>query len=171
MLFFQIDFLNGIIKDCFSSNTEINNEIKVQRPTIFSKIREAGRKIEQVINKLDDIQTLEEKYESPSANRPTEDKNILKYQEYLKEDSEWREKYQDKYVAFADGKWLKDFVADNSKDLLDKLTNSKHKGKSIFYKKVPKNNLADTQGSNKFIEEEKSYKLPMSLYNFFPSED
>ena len=82
-----------------------------------------------------------------------------------------REKYQNKYVAFADGKWLKDFVDDNSEVLLNQLRNSEHKGKSIFYKKVPKNNIADIQGSDKFIEGEKCYELPMSFYDFYPSED
>jgi response regulator RpfG family c-di-GMP phosphodiesterase len=169
MLLFQWSFLNCIIEDCFSPNTEINNEIKVQTAKIFSKIQEVSGKIQQVTNKLEDIQKLNKTYDSentghlisdkleldPKLLPIEEDKNIQKYESYKREDPEWRKKYQDKYVAFADGKWLEDFVADNSKDLLDKLRKSEHKGRSIFYKKVPKNN------------KEKVYESSMSLHNFF----
>ena len=64
---------------------------------------------------------------------------------------------------------------------LDKLRKSEHNGKSIFYKKVPENNIVDTQRSDKFIEEEEFsdkfieeeefYELPISFYDLYVSED
>jgi DNA-binding NarL/FixJ family response regulator len=173
MLRFQKNFLNGILEKYFSPDTKINDEIKVKMTKIFSKIQEVDQKLE-------DIQKLEVKFKSPSKNHPLldnptldsseEDKNIQTYESY-KQDPEWQEKYQNKYVAFADGKWLKEFVDNNSEVLLNQLRNSEHKGKSIFYKKVPKNNIVDTQESDKFIEEEEFYELPISFYDFYVSED
>ena len=141
-------------------------------------------KIKEVNKKLEDIKKIEKSYQSDSTKHPVsdnstldsklllieKDENIREY-ESRKQDLEWQEKYQNQYVAFADGKWLEDFVADTLKDLLNQLRNSEHKGKSIFYKKVPKNNIVGTQESDKFIEEEKFYELPMSSYDFFLSED
>jgi DNA-binding NarL/FixJ family response regulator len=177
MLRFQKNFLNGILEKYFSSDTKINYEIKVKMTKIFSKIQEVDQKLE-------DIQKLERIYQFDSTNHPIfekltfepqvlpieEDENIREY-ESRKQDLKWREKYQDQYVSFADGKWLKDCVADNSKDLLNQLRNSEYKGKSIFYKKVPKNNIVRTQGSDNFIEEEEFYELPMSFYYLYSSED
>ena len=177
MLRFQKNSLNGIVEKYFSPDTKINDETKVKMTEIFSKIQEVDQKLE-------DIQNLEKSYQLNSTNHPILDNKILdskllffkddeNIQEYesCKQDPEWQEKYQNKYVAFADGKWLKDFVDDNSEVLLNQLRNSEHKGKSIFYKKVPKNNIVVTQESDKFIEEEEFYQLPMSLYDFYASED
>ena len=102
-----------------------------------------------------------------------EDKNIREYESHKQDPKwrEWREKYQDLYVAFADGEWLEDFVAESSENLLHQLRDSEHKGKSIFYKKLPKNNMVDTQGSDKFVEEEEFYELPISFYDLYVSED
>jgi hypothetical protein len=156
-------------------------------PKISSKMQEVSNKIQEVDNKLEDIQRLKATFESPSTNHllPNklelepkllpieEDRNIQEY-ESCKQKSEWREKYQDQYVAFADGQQIEDVSLDDSKELetfLDKLRNSEHNGKSIFYKKVPKNNIVDTQESDKFIEEEEFYELPISFYDLYVSED
>jgi hypothetical protein len=190
MLRFQKNLLNGILENCFSSDIEINQEIKVQMAKIFSKLQEVDRKLEH-------IRELEENYRSEITKypllllKPIEDEDIRDYEPYkknlewqdknqnkdenirayesYKKNLEWREKHQNKCVAFADGKWLEDFVTDNLKDLLDKLNSPDNKEKSIFYKKVPKNNIKFIQGSNDFIEEEEVYELPMSFYDFDPS--
>ena len=152
MLLFQKNLLNGIFQNCLQSSVDIDS----------NEVLKIVNKIKEVNKKLEDIQNLERIYQ--------EDYNIQAYESW-KQNPEWREEYQNKYVAFADGEWLQYFVTDNSKDLLDKLRDSEHKGKSIFYKKVPKNNIVGTQGNDKFIEEEEVYELPMSFYDFYPSED
>jgi len=174
MLLFQKQSLDNTLQKYLHSSAYLGND-EILR--IVSKIKEVN-------NKLEDIQKLERIYQFDSTDHLTldklkldpkllfieEDKNIQHY-ESLKQNSEWREKYQNQYVAFADGEWLENFVADNSKDLLNQLRDSEHKGKSIFYKKVPKNNIVDTQESDKFIEEEEFYELPISFYDFYVSED
>jgi hypothetical protein len=182
MLRFQKKSLNDILEDCFSSDAEINNEIKVQIAKILSKVKEVDQKIdvirqiektsqsESTYHSISDKTNDEEKSSNPAFLPIEEDKNIQKY-ESCKQNSEWWKGYQNQYVAFADGEWLEGFVAGNSKDLLDKLRNSEHSGKSIFYKKVPKNNIVDTQESDKFIEEEEVYELPISFYDLYVSED
>ena len=81
-----------------------------------------------------------------------EDVNINAY-ERLKEDTDWFQKYQGKYVAFADGEWLKDYISDNSDDLLTNLRKSKeYKDKSVFYIQVQ-----ELQQDDSIME------LPMSL--------
>jgi DNA-binding response OmpR family regulator len=174
MLRFQKNLLDGTFQEYLHSSVYLGSD----------EILKMVNKIKEVKKKLEDIQKLERIYQFDSTNHPIfekltfepqvlpieEDENIREY-ESRKQDLKWREKYQDQYVAFADGKWLKDCVADNSKDLLSQLRNSEYKGKSIFYKKVPKNNIVGTQGSDKFIEEEEFYELPMSLYDFYPCED
>jgi DNA-binding response OmpR family regulator len=164
MLRFQKKSLNDILKNCFSKVEEVDQKIEVIRQL------EKTYQSESTDHLISDEANDDEKGSNPAFLPIEKDENIQKYEFYKQEDPEWRKEYQDKYVAFADGKWLKDFVADNLKDLLDKLRNSEHSGKSIFYKKVPKNNIVDTQGSDKFIEEE-VYELPMSFYDFYPSED
>ena len=169
MLFFKKDLVDNVFQKYLHSSAYLSND----------EILKIVNKIKEVNKKLEDIQKLEESYKSHSTDHPSdnstldssqEDKNIQAYESY-KQDPEWQAKYQNKYVAFADGKWLNDFFDDNSEVLLNQLRNSEHKGKSIFYKKVPKNNMVDAQGSDKFIEEEEFYELPMSLYDFYPSED
>jgi DNA-binding NarL/FixJ family response regulator len=174
MLLFQKNLLDDIFQKYLHSSTYLG----------VDEILKIVNKIKEVNNKLEDIQKLERSYRSYSANHPIfenskfapnfspieEDENIREY-EARKQDPQWREKYQNRYVAFAHGTWLKDVVADDSKDLLNQLRNSEYKGKSIFYKKVPKNNVVGTQGSDKFIEEEEFYELPMSFYNFYPIVD
>ena len=174
MLFFKKGLVDDVFQKYLHSSAYLGND----------EILKIVNKIKEVNKKLEDIQKLEKSYQFNSTEHPKdnekgwnptwlpieEDENIQEY-ESSKQDLEWREKYQNKYVAFADGKWLKDFVDDNSEVLLNQLRNSEHKGKSIFYKKVPKNNIADIQGSDKFIEGEKCYELPMSFYDFYPSED
>jgi hypothetical protein len=174
MLLFQKNLLDDIFQKYLHSSTYLGED----------EILKIVNKIKEVNNKLEDIQKLERSYRSYSANHPIfenskfapnflpieEDENIREY-ESRKQDPKWREKYQNRYVAFADGTWLKDVVADDSKDLLNQLRNSEYKGKSIFYKKVPKNNVVGTQGSDKFIEDEEVYELPMSFYNFYPIVD
>ena len=168
MLRFQKQSLDNILQEYLHSSSYLGND----------EILKIVNKIKEVNKKLGDIQKLEETYQKstdhPKLDKPEldpqllsieEDENILKY-ESLKQYSEWREKYQDRYVAFSDGQWLSEFVADSSHDLLDKLRNSEHKGKSIFCKKVPKSNIVGTQGSDQFIEEEEFYELPMSFYDF-----
>jgi DNA-binding NarL/FixJ family response regulator len=171
MLRFQKKLLNDILENCFRSDVEIN---KMKAEKIFGKIQEIDQKLED-IQKLERGYLLDNrqdnlKYNPELFRRIDEDKNIQAYESH-KQDPKWRKEYQNQYVAFADGKLLKDFVDDNLEVLLNQLRNSEHKGKSIFYKKVPKNNIVDTQGSDKFIEEEEFYELPMSLYDFYPSED
>ena len=175
MLLFQKHLLDDIFQKHLHSSIDIDD----------NEVLKIVNKIKEVNQKLDDIQKLEKSYQSDSTDHPIfenskfapnfltiieEDENIREY-ESLKQYSEWRKKYQDLYVAFADGEWLKDFVGDNLKDLLNQLRNSEYKGKSIFYKKVPKNNIVGTQGSDKFIKEEEFYELPMSFYEFYLSED
>jgi hypothetical protein len=174
MLRFQKNLLDGTFQKYLHSSAYLGND----------EILKMVNKIKEVKKKLEDIQKLERIYQFDSTNHPIfekrtfdpqvlpieEDENIREY-EFRKQDPKWQEEYQNKYVAFADGKWLKDFVTDNSEVLLSQLRNSEHKGKSIFYKKVPKNNIVGTQGSDKFIEEEEFYELPMSFYDLYSSED
>jgi hypothetical protein len=164
MLYFQKKSLNDILKNCFSKVEEVDQKIEVIRQL------EKTYQSESTDHLISDEANDDEKGSNPAFLPIEEDENIRGY-ESRKQAPEWREKYEGKYVAFADGKWLEDFVADNSKDLLNQLRDSEHKGKSIFYKKVPKNNIVDTQGSDKFIEEEEFYELPMSSLDFYPSED
>lgn len=193
MLRFQRKLLNDILREYLHSSTYLGDDEILK---IVNKIKEVNKKLEDIQKKLEDIQIqqkLEKSYQSNSVPRLSdepeldpeldEDKNIQKY-ESLKQISTWREKYQGRYVAFADGQQIEGISLDDSKELetfLDKLRKSEHNGKSIFYKKVPKNNIVDTQGSDKFIEEEEFsdkfiegeefMEAPMSFYDFYPSED
>jgi DNA-binding response OmpR family regulator len=155
MLRFQKNLLDSIFQKYLHSSAYLGED----------EILKIVNKIKEVNKKLEDIQRLEKSYQSNSTDHPLDeanndekrlnpaflpiedDDNILKY-ESLKQNSEWREKYQNKYVAFADGKWLSEFVADNSHDLLNCLRNSDHKGKAIFYP---------------FVGEELIIELPLSL--------
>lgn len=151
MLLFQKNLLDSIFQSYFQSSVSIDaNEVL----KIVNKIKEVNKKLE-------DIQKLERSYQSDSTDHPIfenltfdpkflpteEDENIQVY-ESLKQDLEWLEKYQNKYVAFANGQWLPEFVADNSHDLFNYLRNSDHKGKTIFYQ---------------FVGEELIIELPLSL--------
>jgi hypothetical protein len=139
MLLFQKNLLDGIFQNYLQSSVDIDGD----------EVLKIVNKIKEVNKKLEDIQKLERSYQSDSKDHPlfcesidffsdlaiNGDKNIQAYERY-KQNVKWREKYQNKYVAFVDGEWLPQFVADNSHDLLNCLRNSEHKGKAIFYQFV-----------------------------------
>jgi hypothetical protein len=151
MLLFQKRSLDNILQEYLHSSVYLGND----------EILKIVNKIKEVNNKLEDIQKLERSYQSDSTDHPllcesidffsdldiNGDENIQAY-EWYKQNVKWREKHQGKYVAFADGEWLPQFVADNSHDLLNCLRNSDHKGKAIFYP---------------FVGEELIIELPLSL--------
>jgi CheY-like chemotaxis protein len=165
MLSFQKNLLDNIFQTYVHSSVCLGED----------KILKVVNKTKEVNKKLNDIKELEESYQSNSTEYfgsdrfIDEDKNVREYK-FRKKDPEWREKYQNKYVAFADGKWLEDIVTDNLKDLLNELK-LKTKEKCIFYKKVSKNNIKGTQENDNLAEEEEVYELPMSFYDFYPTED
>ena len=176
MLRFKRDLVDNIFQTYLSSSASFGND----------EVLKIVHKIKEVNTKLKDIQELEKSYQCDSTDHPSdnptldpkllpieEDENIRAYKSWKQnsESQKWREQNQNRYVAFADGTWLKDVVADTLKDLLDKLRNSEHKGKSIFYKKVPKNNIVGTQESDKLTRKEKVYESSMSSHDFFLSED
>ncbi len=139
MLLFQKNLLDGIFQKYLHSSAYLGED----------EILKIVNKIKEVNKKLEDIQKLERSYQSDSTEHPLpcesidffsdlaidEDENIQSYESY-KQNMEWREKYQNKYVAFVDGEWLPQFVADNSHDLLNYLRNSEHKNEAILYKLV-----------------------------------
>ena len=139
MLRFQKNLLDGIFQSYLQSSIDIDG----------NEVLKVVNKIKEVNKKLEDIQKLERSYQFDSTEHPLpcesidffselaidEDKNIQAYELY-KQNVKWWEKYQNQYVAFADGEWLPQFVADNSHDLLNYLRNSEHKNKAILYKLV-----------------------------------
>jgi response regulator RpfG family c-di-GMP phosphodiesterase len=139
MLLFQRNLLDNILESYLQSSIDIDG----------NEILKVVNKIKEVNKKLEDIQKLERSYQSDSTEHPLpcesidffaelaidEDKNIQAYELY-KQNVKWWEEYQNKYVAFVDGEWLPQFVADNSHDLLNYLRNSEHKNKAILYKLV-----------------------------------
>jgi hypothetical protein len=151
MLLFQKNLLDSIFQSYLQSSIDIDS----------NEILKVVNRIKQVNKKLKDIQNLERSYQSDSTDHPLPcesidffsdlaidgDENIQAY-EWYKQNVEWREIYQGKYVAFVDGEWLQQFVTNNSHDLLNCLRNSEHKGKAIFYQ---------------FVGEELIIELPLSL--------
>lgn len=151
MLLFQKNSLDSVFQSYLQSSIDIDG----------NEILKVVNKIKEVNKKLEDIQKLERSYQFDSTEHPLPcesidffsdlaidgDENIQSY-EWYKQNVKWREKHQGKYVAFVDGEWLPQFVADNSHDLLNYLRNSDHKGKAIFYP---------------FVGEELIIELPLSL--------
>jgi hypothetical protein len=139
MLLFQKNLLDSIFQSYLQSSVGIDG----------NEVLKIVNKIKEVNKKLEDIQKLERSYQSDSTEHPLPcesidffsdlavngDENIQSY-EWYKQDVKWREEYQNQYVAFADGEWLPQFVADNSHDLLNCVRNSEHKNKAILYKLV-----------------------------------
>ena len=148
MLLFKKNSLDNVFQKYLHSSTYLGKE----------EILKIVNKIKEVNNKLEDIQKLEARFESPSTNHPIsdnptldskdsklllieEDKNIQEY-ESRKQDPEWREwreKYQNQYVAFDDGEWLPEFIANDQEVLFEQLDHSEiYKDKPIFYAKLEK---------------------------------
>jgi hypothetical protein len=122
------------------------------------EVESLTHQLKRINDKLAKIEELERSYRSdnrlissPDSSTPSEikeDKNIQAY-EKLMEDEAWVTECHGKYVAFADGKWLKNLVSDGVSELLSSLRDSEYSQKSVFYAKVPKDDTV--------------LKLPLSL--------
>jgi DNA-binding NarL/FixJ family response regulator len=155
MLIFQKNLLDSIFQKYLDSSAYLDND----------EILKIVNKIKEVNKKLEDIKKIERIYQFDSTGHPIldkpkdnekvlnpafspveedenipidEDENIREY-ESRKQDSEWREKYQNQYVAFADGNWLPEFIANDQEVLFEQLDHSEiYKDKPIFYAKLEK---------------------------------
>jgi hypothetical protein len=149
MLLFKKNLVDDVLQKYLHSSAYLGKDEILK---IVSKIKEVNKKLE-------DIQKLERIYQSDSTAHPLLSESIdffsdlaidenIQAHEWYKQNVKWWQRYQGKYVAFTDGEWLPQYVANNSHDLLNCLRSSEHKDKAIFYQ---------------LVGEEAIIELPLSL--------
>jgi hypothetical protein len=146
----RVNICNIVMEMLHFYEKSLLNCFKKDFPFEDTKLAESIiKELENICEKTKIIYKLEQQYHDSIDDQRDSvadfDENIKVYEEKYKKDREWFNKYEGKYVAFANGEWLgEDFVADSKDDLFKRLDESDdYKDQALFYTCVKNDDILE----------------------------